>query len=188
MKKKGKGKKGTGRKGKTGKGGKGKKGKWGKPKRKDGALTSRQTGRRNLVQGQQRRTCRNGRAINETCVSNILAMYAIYANQMKNFEKQYKRIQAKNKTSNNKGGEKVISISNEQYAQSSHLVDHGQVRRARSTRRWRDLSSKEAATRAAFPVRFHRIEQSHDHHHVPFIDHHAADEPFLLWIRSRLEG
>ena len=117
MKKKGKGKKGTGRKGKTGKGGKGKKGKGGKggkggkPKRKDGALTSRQTGRRNLVQGQQRRTCRNGRAINETCVSNILAMYAIYANQMKNFEKQYKRIQAKNKTSNNKGGEKVINIS-----------------------------------------------------------------------------
>ena len=124
MKKKGKGKKSTGRKGKTGKGKKGKKGKWGKPKRKDGALTSRQTGRRNIVQGQQRRTCRNGRAINETCVSNILAMYAIYANQMKNFEKQYKRIQAKNKTSNNKGGEKVISMSNEQCSQSSHLVDH----------------------------------------------------------------
>lgn len=103
LKKKGKGKKGTGRKGKTGKGKKGKKGKWGKPKRKDGALTSRQTGRRNIVQG---RTCRDGHAINETCVSNILAMYAIYANQMKNFEKQYKRIQAKNKTSNNKGGKK----------------------------------------------------------------------------------
>ena len=57
-----------------------------------------------------------------------------------------------------------------------HLVDHGQVRRARSTRRWRDLSSKEAATRAASPVRFHRIEQSHDHHHVHRIDHHVADE------------
>ena len=134
-------------------------------------------------------------------------MYAIYANQMKNFEKQYKRIQAKNKTSNNKGGEKVISISNEQYAQSSHFVDHDQVRRARSTRRWRDLSSKEAATRAASPVRFHSIEHNHDHHYfhriehnhnhryVHRIEHHAADElavnvavdqndkkPFLLWI------
>ena len=194
--KKGKGKKGRGRKGKTGKGGNGKKGNGGKPKRKDGALTSRQTGRRNIVQGQPRRTCRNGRAINETCVSNILAMYAIYANQMKNFEKQYKRIQAKNKTSNNKGGEKVISISNEQYAQSSYRVDRDQVRRARSTRRWRDLSSKEAATRAVSPVRF---QHNHDHHHVRRIDHHAADElmvngavyqndkkPFRLWVRSRL--
>jgi len=47
-----------------------------------------------------------GRAINETCITNILAMYAVYANQMKNFEKQFKRIRAKNKTSNNKGGKK----------------------------------------------------------------------------------
>ena len=47
----------------------------------------------------------SSRAINETCVTNIMAMYAVYANQMKNFEKQLKRIQAKNKTSNNKGGE-----------------------------------------------------------------------------------
>jgi len=46
------------------------------------------------------------RAINETCITNILAMYAVYANQMKNFEKQFKRIRAKNKTSNNKGGKK----------------------------------------------------------------------------------
>lgn len=33
-------------------------------------------------------------------------MYAVYAGQMKNFEKQLKRIQAKNKTSKNKGGKK----------------------------------------------------------------------------------
>ena len=75
-----------------------------------------------------------------------------------------------------------------------------QERRAHSTRRWRDLSSKEVATRAASPVRFHRIEHNHDHHyvhrieqsfdnhyvhrieqsldhhHVHHIDHHAADE------------
>ena len=81
----------------------------------------------------------------------------------------------------------MISISNEQYAQSSYRVDRDQVRRARSTRRWRDLSSKEAATRAASPVRFYRIEQSLDHHHVHRIeqsldyhyvhriDHHADE-------------
>ena len=67
----------------------------------------------------------------------------------------------------------MISISNEQYAQSSYRVDRDQVRRARSTRRWRDLSSKEAATRAVSPVRF---QHNHDHHHVRRIDHHAADE------------
>jgi len=49
---------------------------------------------------------RSGRAINETCITDILAMYAVYANQMKNFEKQFKRIRAKNKTANNKGGKK----------------------------------------------------------------------------------
>ena len=51
---------------------------------------------------------RSSRAINETCITNILAMYAVYAGQMKNFEKQLKRIQAKNKTSKNKGGEQQI--------------------------------------------------------------------------------
>ena len=50
------------------------------------------------------------RSINETCITNILAMYAVYANQMKNFEKQFKRIRAKNKTSNNKGGEQFFFL------------------------------------------------------------------------------
>ena len=50
----------------------------------------------------------SSRTINETCITNILAMYGVYANQMKNFEKQLKRIKAKNKTSNNKGGQKFF--------------------------------------------------------------------------------
>ena len=55
---------------------------------------------------------RSGRAINETCITDILAMYAVYANQMKNFEKQFKRIRAKNKTANNKGGKDFPTTQN----------------------------------------------------------------------------
>ena len=53
----------------------------------------------------------SSRTINETCITNILAMYGVYANQMKNFEKQLKRIKAKNKTSNNKGGQKFFFLT-----------------------------------------------------------------------------
>merc|ERR1712032_682001 len=68
--------------------------------RKEKKLRTR-SGRKDVV-----KCGRSGRAINETCITDILAMYAVYANQMKNFEKQFKRIRAKNKTANNKGGKK----------------------------------------------------------------------------------
>jgi len=76
-----------------------------RPKMKEGKLRKgrRGPGRKNVGPKCGRSS---SRAINETCVTNIMAMYAVYANQMKNFEKQLKRIQAKNKTSNNKGGKK----------------------------------------------------------------------------------
>merc|ERR1719341_3065009 len=62
----------------------------------------RRVGKKNV----ERKCGRSSSAINETCITDILAMYAVYANQMKNFEKQFKRIRAKNKTANNKGGKK----------------------------------------------------------------------------------
>ena len=75
-------------------------------KRKEKKLR-RRTGKKN-VESKCGRSL--SRAINETCITNILAMYAVYANQMKNFEKQFKRIRAKNKTSNNKGGEQFFFL------------------------------------------------------------------------------
>merc|ERR1711971_532765 len=80
--------------------GKGRKQQKRKQMRKEKNLRSR-SGRKNAG-----KCGRSGRAINETCITDILAMYAVYANQMKNFEKQFKRIRAKNKTANNKGGKK----------------------------------------------------------------------------------
>ena len=47
---------------------------------------------------------RSGRAINETCLENILIVVKTYYLQVKNFEKQWKRIESKNKTSVSKGG------------------------------------------------------------------------------------
>ena len=66
----------------------------------------RRVGKKNV----ERKCGRSSSAINETCITNILAMYAVYANQMKNFEKQIKRIRAKNKTANNKGGEQLVVL------------------------------------------------------------------------------
>merc|ERR1711974_300358 len=49
------------------------------------------------------RTIPGSRAINETCLTNILTIVKTYYMQVKNFEKQWKRIQGKNKTSVSKG-------------------------------------------------------------------------------------
>ena len=47
---------------------------------------------------------RTDRAINETCLVNIITIVKTYYTQVKNFEKQWKRIVSKNKTSVSKGG------------------------------------------------------------------------------------
>ena len=50
------------------------------------------------------RTASASRAINETCLANIVTVIETYYKQVKNFEKQWKRIESKNKTSVSKGG------------------------------------------------------------------------------------
>ena len=50
------------------------------------------------------RTVSGSRAINETCLANIIKIVETYYKQVKNFQKQWKRIESKNKTSVSKGG------------------------------------------------------------------------------------
>ena len=83
----------------------------GRKKNQGGNARSFKKGKKPTKKGQKcptlsRRTLggRSGRAINETCLENILTVVKTYYLQVKNFEKQWKRIQSKNKTSVSKGG------------------------------------------------------------------------------------
>merc|ERR1719285_804294 len=88
-------------------------------RRQERKKKKKQTGRRKLMKGRKldkkvkkekcptstsTRTVSGGRAINETCLVNILTIVETYYKQVKNFEKQWKRIVGKNKTSVSKGG------------------------------------------------------------------------------------
>ena len=83
----------------------------GRKKNQGGNARSFKKGKKPTKKGEKcptlsRRTLggRSGRAINETCLENILTVVKTYYLQVKNFEKQWKRIQSKNKTSVSKGG------------------------------------------------------------------------------------